>query len=101
MLLEIPITPPPIPHSHSIAFTEHMHIFPFSFASPETEGARRARRRSVLDCLDAIMREGNLNSRTTPSTKAPHAFEIAPRGTVIPRDTMIPITQRSCFMKML
>ena len=47
-------------------FRGHMHIFPFSFASPEAERARRAPRRSVIDCLEAIMRKGNLNSRTTP-----------------------------------
>ncbi len=43
----------------------HMDISPFSLA-PASEGARRARRRSVIDCLEAIMRERNLNSRTTP-----------------------------------
>ncbi len=33
-----------------------MHIFPFSFASPESEGAHSARRRSVIACLEAMMR---------------------------------------------
>ncbi len=51
---------------NSSALPGHMHIFPFSSASPESERARRARRRSVIDCLEAILREGNLNSRTTP-----------------------------------
>ena len=41
----------------------HMHISPLSLASA-SGGARRARRRSVIDCLEAIIREGNMNSRT-------------------------------------
>lgn len=54
----------------------HMHISPFSLA-PASEGARRARRRSVIDCLEAIMREGNLNSRTTPQGSPPEAVRSA------------------------
>jgi hypothetical protein len=45
----------------------------FSFASPESEGARRARRRLVIDGWGAVMREGNLNSRTTPQGSPPEA----------------------------
>jgi len=37
-------------------------IFPPFSRAPASEGARRAPRRSVIDCLEAIMREGNLNS---------------------------------------
>ena len=32
-----------------------MHIFQFPFALPESECARRAGRRSVIDCLEAII----------------------------------------------
>src|SRR5271166_3357618 len=39
----------------------------------KVEAPRGARRRSVIDCLEAIMREGNLNSRTTPQGSPPEA----------------------------
>jgi len=45
-------------------------IFPLSRSA---QAARRARRRSVIDCLEAIMREGKLNSRTTPQGPPPEA----------------------------
>jgi len=54
------------------ALRGHMHNSTI-FNPPEAEGARRARRRSVIDCLEAIVREGNLNSRTTPQGSPPEA----------------------------
>ena len=58
-------------------FTGTHAYFPFFSLAPGSEGVRRARRRSVIDRLEAIMREGNLNSRTTPQGSPPEAVRSA------------------------
>ena len=73
----------------------HMHISPFHSLAPESEGARRARRRSVIDCLEAIVREGNLNSRTTPQGSPPKAVRSARS-----LDFKIPLALRSAKQTM-
>jgi hypothetical protein len=76
----------PEPHNKcTVTVTRgHMHIFSFSFASPESEGAP-PRRRSHIDCLEAIMRERNLNSRTTPQGSPPEAVRFASLTSNSPR----------------
>src|SRR5271166_2750622 len=57
------------PCSLSARLRGHIHISPF-FARA---GVRRRPLRPVIDCLEAIVREGNLNSRTTPQGSPPEA----------------------------
>jgi hypothetical protein len=54
----------------SLAMTEFQ-------ASNAYEAARRQRRQRLIDCMEAIMRERNLNSRTTTKWSPPKAVRFA------------------------